>query len=190
MKIAWRGVVIHSSRSGKPLTDAQEFTATVNHLSNVESGVSAHMVIGRQSGLAYPIPTSRVAYHAREPSNSTHLSIELVQQTKDVLFTPFQYEQAARQCVLWAIEFNFPLNVDKNPIQGIIGHEFLSAGMLDGKSDPGPMFDWKLFERQIKENLLHVVWTCAERFAGEEQWLSTGLKSTVALFKETGSLQK
>jgi N-acetyl-anhydromuramyl-L-alanine amidase AmpD len=140
------GVVVHSTRGGCA-TPQTEYTAAVNWLCNPASEVSAHYVIGTDHGVwAQLVADDYEAWHARA-MNATHLGVELVQPRDGDEYTPWQYVALARLCKLWSERYKFPLRRTH-----IVGHDETLPGVLDGKTDPGRMFDWTRF-MQILEAL-------------------------------------
>lgn len=140
------GVVIHTTRGGTSSAE-KDYSATINWLKNPDAGVSAHLVVGagRFSEVARCVPDDEIAFHARE-LNGTHLGIEIAQPEKDSAISDFQYRAAAEAVTLWAARYGFPVRRVLDQAQaGIIGHEDSAAGKRDGKSDPGPVFDWPRF---------------------------------------------
>jgi len=81
------------------------------------------------------VPDIYQAWHAEE-LNEYYLSIELAQPTIDDEFTNWQYEETARTILQWKDKYQFSLSY-------IFGHEETVQGQRNGKSDPGPMFDWE-----------------------------------------------
>lgn len=141
-----RGVVIHTTRGGASSVET-EYVATLNWFTNPDAGVSAHLVIGagRFSEACRSVHDAEVAHHARE-HNATHLGLEIVQQTPATPIADFSYRAAAEACRKWAATYGFPLRRVMDARQpGLIGHEDTAAGKRDGKTDPGPLFDWPRF---------------------------------------------
>jgi len=147
-----KGVVVHSTRSGKDVTPQQEYKATINHFMNPSpsteehpegdpsAAVSAHIVIGTERGyLAKLVEPDYEAWHCRE-LNQTMLGVELVQAHATDEFTAFQYVTLANLVKAWSLKYGFPLDRAH-----IVGHEETVPGKRDHKSDPGKMFDWDRF---------------------------------------------
>lgn len=139
------GVVVHTTRGGgRP---ENEFSSTIAWFANPDAGVSAHLVVGHTpfDEVARCVHDDDIAWHART-ANQTHLSIEICQAKIGDPITPFQYEAAAEAVRLWAAKYKFPVRRVKTITQpGIVGHEDSEPGKLDGKTDPGPLFDWDRF---------------------------------------------
>lgn len=139
------GVVVHATRGGgRP---ENEFSSTIAWFSNPDAGVSAHLVVGYTpfDEVARCVHDDDVAWHART-ANATHLGIEICQAKIGDPFTPFQYEAAAEAVRLWAAKYAFPVRRVKTITQpGLVGHEDTEPGKQDGKTDPGPLFDWDRF---------------------------------------------
>jgi N-acetyl-anhydromuramyl-L-alanine amidase AmpD len=128
---------------------AQELAASVKYLR--ESGkASAHAVIGPTSSVDV-VPDELEAWHARDPLNQTHKGYEVTQNLPGTPYTPFQYADLAQRLVADAKKYGFPLQrVWSQAVKGIIGHEDTENGKQDGKSDPGPLFDWTRLQREIE----------------------------------------
>lgn len=137
------GVVIHTTRGGAASL-AAEYAGTVAWFQNPAAQVSAHLVVGPAS-VARCVHDADVAWHARS-ANATHLGIEICQPTIATPITGFQYRAAAEACRLWAAAHGFPLQRVWTITQpGLVGHEDSEPGKIDGKTDPGPQFDWPKF---------------------------------------------
>lgn len=65
--------------------------------------------------------------------NRYSLQVELVQPTRDHEYSTWQYEELARLIAWWR---------EQHSIELVTGHEDTEHGRQNGKSDPGPMFDW------------------------------------------------
>lgn len=164
-----RGVMLHSTRSGKDNTPQEEYNGTVNWFMNKwgKSDASSHALVGHDR-IALLVPLTRQAYHAKE-NNSTHLSIEFVQAKTTTPYVGFQYDVGAWLTRLWCGEFGIPMErVLSQYKRGIISHDDSEQGKRDGKSDVGKSFDWRKFmesvtnmdaekEKQITEHL-NMMW--------------------------------
>lgn len=138
---AVKGVIIHSTRGGQ--VPGKELQATVNWFSNPSSKVSAHRAVG-VNGEHYKFVDDGIqAWHAGE-HNPYYLGIELEQGKITDSFTDKQYEVAARIVREWSKKYGFEVNRNT-----VLGHEETSQGKGQGKSDPGPMFDWNKFMSMV-----------------------------------------
>lgn len=131
------GVVIHSTRGGRGA--GWELLSTVNHLLYNPLEVSAHAVVGRSGVWWQLVHPALSAYHARE-LNTSHLSIELEQGVATDDYTDEQYTVAAYIVRDWAERYGFAVGAET-----VVGHDQTSPGRRDGKTDPGPRFDWAHF---------------------------------------------
>lgn len=186
------GVVIHATRSGKRWSAEEEMAASVRYL-RTSGEASAHVVVGTRETAAV-VSDELEAWHARPPLNQTHLGMEVVQATPDVAFSDWQYAEVARLVVAWSRRWGFPLQrVWSQTVPGIIGHEDTENGKSDGKSDPGPLWDWTRLQREIErltgtnhdiDRLRDRTWALADewRTAGHP-WAEQGIKAVVALSK-------
>ena len=147
-----RNIFIHSTRSGKDWPQEQEYKVTVNYFMN-PAGNSSHMVIGPNMGqCTRMVHDNDISYHAQE-NNKWSLSIELAQSTLTTPFTNDQLEMAAIVCAKWCRKYGIaPIRVTNQSMRGIIGHEDSAQGKRDGKSDPGPMFDWNDFIARVRKH--------------------------------------
>lgn len=108
--------------------------------------LSAHFLIDRRGRTTQFVDTERAAFHAghsswkgRRACNDFSVGIELV-GPQDRPFTVRQYETLARLCR--DLIRHFPsLTPDR-----IVAHSDVAPGR---KSDPGPLFDWKIFRRRL-----------------------------------------
>lgn len=107
--------------------------------------VAAHYLIDRAGNVWRNVPEEKRAWHAgvsrmprdgREGVNAFSIGIELI-GVEGAPFTNDQYESLALLC---------REIVSRHPIADIVGHEHIAPGR---KTDPGPLFDWKLFERRL-----------------------------------------
>jgi AmpD protein len=104
--------------------------------------VSAHFLIERDGGTTQFVSCLQRAWHAgssafagRAGCNDFSIGIEL-EGTDFVAFEPAQYLALAR---LTRTLF------DALPLRAVRGHSHIAPGR---KTDPGPLFDWRLFARQ------------------------------------------
>jgi AmpD protein len=104
--------------------------------------VSAHFLIRRDGRLIQFVSCNERAWHAgasqfegRERCNDFSIGIEL-EGSDFVAFAPAQYE--ALVALTAALQRRYRL-------AAVQGHEHIAAGR---KTDPGPFFDWLLYERK------------------------------------------
>lgn len=131
------GVVVHSTRGGQP-TGVEEL-ATCQWFLQPRSQTSAHGLVGRSGHWWQFVPSPWIAWHARE-LNETHLGLEFEQGTESDTYTDAQYVIGAYIVREWAERYQFP--IDRATI---VGHDGTEPGRRDGKTDPGPRFDWGRF---------------------------------------------
>lgn len=145
------GIAIHSTRSGVANRETivghdREMLSTTNWFKSEDSRASANIVVSPRETVQ-TVPDHRYAWHAKEHSWKT-LSIEVTQALATQPYYDEQYERAAAVCHVWCHNFSIPkeyLYVYIDGMKGITGHENLPQGVRDGKSDPGPMWDWDKF---------------------------------------------
>ncbi len=125
--------------------DAHPYFATI-----ASHKVSTHLLIRRDGELLQYVPLHLRAWHAgvschegRERCNDFSIGIELEGDDH----TPYTEEQyAALATVTKEIIAMYP---DINP-ERITGHSNIAPGR---KTDPGPAFDWELFQQLLAANL-------------------------------------
>lgn len=132
------GMIVHTTRGGK-LTPTRELRSTLGYFANPDSQTSAHYVVHVDGTVYECVEPARVAWHARF-HNTQWLGVELVQARITDAITEEQYMALAELTRWLSSTFGFPL--DREHIRG---HEEMLAGIQDGKSDPGPQFDWQRF---------------------------------------------
>jgi N-acetyl-anhydromuramyl-L-alanine amidase AmpD len=192
------GVVIHTTRGGAA-TLALEYAGTTAWFQNPAAQVSAHLVVGPAS-VARCVHDADLAWHARS-ANATHLGIEICQPTIATPITAFQYRAAAEACRKWAAAHGFPLErVMTITRPGLVGHEDSEPGKLDGKTDPGPQFDWPRFLALCKEGgtvpdtpaqLQDQTWAVMDQAqAVAEKWKAIGWPSMGAGLAALGEVGK
>ncbi len=138
-----RGCIIHATRSGLDIGLESEYTLTVSYMLTPGSN-SSHFVVG-PSQVARLVHDQDASWHALE-NNFTHLGLEVAQPKPATPFTDFQYQATADIVKKWAKAYGIPLTRVFSQAQlGIIGHEDTEQGKRDGKSDPGPQWDWDKF---------------------------------------------
>lgn len=105
--------------------------------------VSAHFFIRRDGSAIQFVPFEKRAWHAgascwrgRECCNDFSIGIEL-EGCDDLPFENVQYERLA--ALVGSLR-------KAHPIEDVVGHSDIAPGR---KSDPGPHFDWALFEKLL-----------------------------------------
>jgi N-acetyl-anhydromuramyl-L-alanine amidase AmpD len=132
-------VIIHSTRSGR-FTRQGEYRKTIQYMMNPRSQVSSHRVIGMYRGQdALLVSEENIAWHAGE-DNRQWLGYELCQPGPGDPYSSWQYQRAALHVLAASRRFGFPLDREH-----LVGHEERPQGRRDGKTDPGPMWDWGRF---------------------------------------------
>ncbi len=108
--------------------------------------VSAHFLIRRDGSLIQFAGADQRAWHAgtsefrgRERCNDFSVGIEM-EGSDFVPFEPAQYVSLTK--VAGALLQHYP-------IRHIVGHEDIAPGR---KTDPGPLFDWTLFENGLRRD--------------------------------------
>jgi N-acetyl-anhydromuramoyl-L-alanine amidase len=106
--------------------------------------VSAHFLIRRDGELIQFVPCAKRAWHAGESSwkgrsgcNDFSIGVEL-EGTGEVAFTAAQYRRLA--ALTRALKARYP-------IRDLVGHSDIAPGR---KTDPGPLFDWTRYRRQLR----------------------------------------
>lgn len=126
---------MHSTRSGR-FSLAEEYDKTVAYMMRPGSN-SSHRVIGYERGqYAQVVPDELQAWHAEE-LNERYLGVELSQPRPGDPYSEWQYKALGYLLREWASAHGFALNR-----QNVLGHEETEQGRRNGKSDPGPGFDW------------------------------------------------
>jgi N-acetyl-anhydromuramoyl-L-alanine amidase len=112
--------------------------------------VSSHLVIARDGALTQYVSFNDRAWHAGRSSfqgrmecNDYSVGVEL-EGTDSVPYEPVQYDVLAS--TIAALCEAYPLLTPER----ITGHSDVAPGR---KTDPGPIFDWKLAQRCIAEKL-------------------------------------
>jgi len=135
-----KSVVIHSTRSGHR-DNPDELQGTMQWFMKPDN-VSAHLIIGKDGTIVRMVNDNNQAWHARD-WNSLSWGIELCQGVADEPFTDAQYASLRVAIRHYHDNFGVPIvHATRDFIDGFIGHEEIPPGKRDGKTDPGPMFDW------------------------------------------------
>lgn len=137
------GPYIEQLFTGKLDVCQHPYFATINHLT-----VSAHCLIRRDGELVQFVSFDKRAWHAgqsvfngRSVCNDFSIGIEL--EGSD--FKPFTQEQYN---VLVTLTEQLLLSY---PITAIVGHSDIAPGR---KTDPGPYFNWNLYQQYVKPSLI------------------------------------
>ena len=122
--------------------DAHPYFATIQNLT-----VSSHVVIARDGTATQYVPFDRRAWHAgksqycgRSACNDFSVGIEL-EGTDELPYAPAQYR--ALGALIVALRRGYPTLRSAE----VVGHSDIAPGR---KTDPGPAFDWKAFERELE----------------------------------------
>ncbi len=137
MMTAHDGVVVHATRGGLPI--GQEYDATLSWFMNPASQASAHLCIGIDGRIATFMPLTeldRQMWHATT-DNCCWFGVELEGPFYESCFSDIQYQLLASYIAEMSNLFGFPL--DRDHIQG---HSERPSGAIQGKTDPGPCFDF------------------------------------------------
>ncbi|CCV31078.1 putative signalling protein in beta-lactamaseregulation [Yersinia enterocolitica (type O:9) str. YE212/02] len=140
---------------GGPYID-QLFTGTLNPDEHpyftdiVHLRVSAHCLIRRDGEIIQYVPFDKRAWHAgvsvfaeRERCNDFSIGIEL--EGTDVLpFTAAQYRSLSEVSTL--LFAHYPITAEQ-----VVGHSDIAPGR---KTDPGPAFDWVLYQQNLAKSSL------------------------------------
>lgn len=142
-------VVVHSTRGGAS-SSLLELQATLNWFAKPDTA-SAHLVIAFDGTIYRCVDDDKQAWHARE-LNAHSWGIELVQPFIENPFSPAQYASLNAALTHYHDNYGVPLTVVKEPaLTGVTGHEFTAPGHRDGKTDPGPEFDWSKIGAPVEE---------------------------------------
>ena len=143
-----RAVVIHSTRSTvASKTDAQELQSTINWFMSVNSQASSHWVVSELERVRM-VEDKYPAWHAVEHSWEAY-GIEITQPTIDRPYKEGHYQNLVAVCVPYVQAgipvIHLPILEYGDSRRGFVGHDETQQGRRDGKSDPGPQFDWAKF---------------------------------------------
>ncbi|GAB3674460.1 1,6-anhydro-N-acetylmuramyl-L-alanine amidase AmpD [Salinisphaera aquimarina] len=146
------GITLPPGRFGHGQVDAL-FTNTLDvcahpFFAEIEGlRVSAHALIERSGAITQYVNLDARAWHAgrscfdgREAVNDFAIGVEL-EGTDDCPYAPAQYRALA--AVAAALMHHYPALARSR----IVGHSDIAPGR---KTDPGPAFDWALFDRHLE----------------------------------------
>jgi AmpD protein len=124
--------------------EAHPYFSTIQHLR-----VSSHALIARDGSVTQYVPFHERAWHAgpsywrgRRECNDFSIGIEL-EGADDQPYDDRQYDSLS--ALLLALQQTYPALADG----WIAGHSDVAPGR---KTDPGPAFDWRRLERDLREN--------------------------------------
>lgn len=129
------GVVVHSTRGGLAVGD--EYNAVINYFTSPTARANAHLLIGQDGRMTQFMDFGLIAWHALNPANLHYIGVEMEQPKYDTPYTGIQYAVLASWIREMSQTYGFPLDR-----QHIIGHDEEPNGIAQGKTDPGPMFNW------------------------------------------------
>lgn len=136
-------IFLHATRGPGERSLEDEYRATVNYFLR-DGTASAHFVVG-PSSVTRMVRDGDSAWHALE-NNDTSLAIEIAQPSTQPDFTDFQYAAVAAIVDGWCAAYGIPRQrVMSQYERGILGHDDSESGKRDGKTDPGPKWDWEKF---------------------------------------------
>lgn len=145
-----RAVIIHATRGGQPRRRSiaghrLETTSTINWFKSEASQASTNLIVSPVE-IVRMVPDEDYAWHAVEHSDWA-LSVELTQSLPADPFLDGHYELLAKACREYVKAGVPPVYLPhySNGMEGFTGHEDSEQGVRDGKSDPGPEFDWPRF---------------------------------------------
>lgn len=150
-------VVIHYT-SAAALSPADPFNRELVLKLFCDYGVSSHYLIDREGGVSLLVPEDMKAWHAggsimpepdnRQAVNDFSIGIELM-ATATSGFTPPQYRSLVRLCA--GIEQRYGRKFLYVGHDQIAGDRAVSTGLRkEKKVDPGRLFDWDGFSRQLE----------------------------------------
>lgn len=158
-----RRIIVHSTRGG--VDDGGDFTRTLYWFANTNSKASAHIVIGHEGEVGRCVSDLQGAWHAGDglgPMNLGSLAIEFAQELPTTEYTDAQIASGANVCGIWCAAYGLDPRYTPAPEEGswwntsgITGHAEYDAtktGRRFGKTDPGTLFPWPEFIRQVRES--------------------------------------
>jgi N-acetyl-anhydromuramyl-L-alanine amidase AmpD len=151
-------VVVHYT-SAAVATPATPFDKGLIFKIFCDYGVSSHYLVDREGNIDQLVPEEMKAWHAggsimpepdnRQAVNEFSIGVELM-ATATSGFTPEQYQALARLCA--DIESRHGRRFSYVGHDQIAGDRAVALGLRkEKKVDPGPLFDWGLFSKQIEE---------------------------------------
>lgn len=154
--------VVHSTRSGAGgNTAAQERDGTARWFGSNPLRVSAHFIVG--AGDITPVVPLEVAAHHAGEHNPYSVGVEITQPLATTPYSAGHYEAAAEVFRLVDLylrlrgEPRIPVRLLYGPevtgTAGITGHDRTPQGREQGKTDPGPLWDWGRFLERVRVRL-------------------------------------
>ena len=147
-------VVIHSTRSGRDWTDAQELEATLSWFTNPD-GSSSHWVISETERVRV-VTDDLIAWHSAW-INGRSWGVELTQPTSDRAFRDGHYDNAAlvgRRYVQMGVKPVWLEYWDGDvTASGFVAHQDTKQGREAGKTDPGLEFDSQRFIASLEDGM-------------------------------------
>ncbi len=144
LRIATVAAIVHGTMGGHAI--GTEYNIARDMFNDPASLVSANLLIGYDGRVDQPMGFDLAAWHALSPANEHYLGVELEMPNLTTPYSDIQYELLASWLVDMAGRYAFPLS--RPPI---IGHSEEPNGILQGKRDPGPLFDWARLFTIIRE---------------------------------------
>ena len=151
-----RACMIHATRSGQANRTSiaghrLETRSTINWFLSPASRASSNLIVSAVE-IVRMVSDEDYAWHAKEHSDWMY-SIETTQALPADPYLDGHYELLARAGRHY-VSLGVPpvyLPHFSNGMAGFTGHEDSEQGVRDGKSDPGPEFDWPRFIAAIQE---------------------------------------
>ena len=137
------GVIVHSTR-GNAESPEGELVNTLAWFETPRSKASANVVIHVNGEIYETVIPALVSWGAGRELNERYLNVELVQQTAETPFTNEQYTSLAWWVRQQGKRFGFSFLR-----MNIMGHDETAQGIEQGKTDPGPLFNWGRFMRLL-----------------------------------------
>lgn len=110
--------------------------------------VSSHRVIGVLEGQhAMMVDDDLIAWAAQE-DNQEYLSIEFCQPKPLDIYSPWQFNTGVAVCIGWCRRYGLVPSA-----KTIHRHSDTAQGIRNGKSDPGPLFDYGGFIAAVREGV-------------------------------------
>ena len=151
-----KACMIHATRSGQARRTSLaghrlETRSTINWFKSSASRASTNLIVSPLE-IVRMVSDDDYAWHAKEHSDWTY-SVEVTQALPSDPYLDGHYEllgRAGRHYVSLGVPPVY-LPHFSNGMEGFTGHEDSEQGVRDGKSDPGPEFDWPRFIASIQE---------------------------------------